>query len=597
MNAGESDSLSQLVGSAPQQARRASGVEEVVEARLTSHTGAAQPCGRPPKAQCTVVGGGGSSPSSPDGGAPDSDGYSTASETAGCWCRHRGCRGSREKKQLVPARLDMLIFKLTDPGAEVTYTLWHFNVDTFLEQYDEASMYPYIFASLRGYPSKWACMLDEGKDISMWDLLMHMEKTFSNKRDYDAMRRTLYEVQQREDETVEEYMLHIHDAVVVICHTYPECLPDQGRDLKKDRFYHGLRPYLHDALSFAMVELPKREQAHPTFDTLYTLAKKLEAGQPAHSCQYTTSSDIYRVKHRHYPVLAGQVAALEEVGLVLTDPVSGEDSKSEVEVVDGLNMHLAQAMSHYQREEQKCFMCGSPGHFARDCPHHDAFKQWHWEQVNSKGVGESSLPAPRSVNIRSEVNVCVIRWIRNPLLEVGGPASHWIGPETLVNLTIEGRNVNALADSGSQVNTITPTLVQQYGFPVLPLGDLVDYPLNLMGLGGKCTSPLRFVILHVQVQEIVGYDEDVVFLVVPNESEFRQRVPLVVGTCTIGRIINVIRKSEIDHLSMLWATVRMVHLLSCWRSMAVPTSGGAETQVEGVSGGPLEGDVDKLVMV
>ena len=38
--AGGSDSSSQLVGSAPQEARRASGVEEVAEARLTSHAGA-----------------------------------------------------------------------------------------------------------------------------------------------------------------------------------------------------------------------------------------------------------------------------------------------------------------------------------------------------------------------------------------------------------------------------------------------------------------------------------------------------------------------------------------------------------------------------
>ena len=37
----ESDSLSQLVGSAPQQVGRTSGVEEVTEARLTTHTGAA----------------------------------------------------------------------------------------------------------------------------------------------------------------------------------------------------------------------------------------------------------------------------------------------------------------------------------------------------------------------------------------------------------------------------------------------------------------------------------------------------------------------------------------------------------------------------
>ena len=41
VNAGESNSSGQLVGSAPQQARRASGVEEVAEARLTSCMGAA----------------------------------------------------------------------------------------------------------------------------------------------------------------------------------------------------------------------------------------------------------------------------------------------------------------------------------------------------------------------------------------------------------------------------------------------------------------------------------------------------------------------------------------------------------------------------
>ena len=150
VNAGESDSSGQLVGGAPQQAGRASGVEEVAMARLTSHTGAAQPRGRPPKSQCTVVGGGGLPLSSPDRGAPDSNGYSTVSETTGHRHRCRDHRGSREKKQLAPARLDMPIFKSTDPGVEVTYTLWHFNVDAFLEQYDETSMYPHIFANLHG---------------------------------------------------------------------------------------------------------------------------------------------------------------------------------------------------------------------------------------------------------------------------------------------------------------------------------------------------------------------------------------------------------------------------------------------------------------
>ena len=64
----ESDSSSQLVGGAPQQARRASRVGEMMEARLTTHTGAAQLCRRPLKSQCTTVDGGGLPPSSPDRG-------------------------------------------------------------------------------------------------------------------------------------------------------------------------------------------------------------------------------------------------------------------------------------------------------------------------------------------------------------------------------------------------------------------------------------------------------------------------------------------------------------------------------------------------
>ena len=105
-------------------------------------------------------------------------------------------------------------------------------------------------------------------------------------------------------------------------------------------------------------------------------------------------------------------------------------------------------------------------------------------------------------------------------------------------------------------------------------------------------------ILHVQVRKIAGYDEDFVFLMVPDESEFGRRVPLVIGSCTIGRIINVIQESEIDCLSTPWATARMAQLLSCQKSMAVFSPGRVgKAWSEGTSGGPQEVDVDELVMV
>ena len=96
---------------------------------------------------------------------------------------------------------------------------------------------------------------------------------------------------------------------------------------------------------------------------------------------------------------------------------------------------------------------------------------------------------------------------------------------------------------------------------------------------------------------IAGYDEDVVFLVVPDESNFGWRVSLVVGTYTIGRMINVIQDSEIDSLATPWSTTRVARLLSCQLAMAVPASEGAETPIEGASGGSPEGSIDELVTV
>ena len=78
---------------------------------------------------------------------------------------------------------------------------------------------------------------------------------------------------------------------------------------------------------------------------------------------------------------------------------------------------------------------------------------------------------------------------------------------------LEGCEASALADSGSQVNTMTPEFVQERGYPVLPLSGLVNYPLHLVGLGGQHTCPLGFVIARLQVKGVAGYDEDVVFLV------------------------------------------------------------------------------------
>ena len=143
-------------------------------------------------------------PSSLDQGGADSDGYSTVSEALSSCC-HR--RRQQSEKHLAPLHLDMPIFKLTDPNVDVTYTLWRFDVQGWLDQYQEESMMPHIYTSLQGYPGRWVCSLEDSSNLTVTELLECMDHAFGDVHEYDTMIQSLYEIRQKEGESMEEYML------------------------------------------------------------------------------------------------------------------------------------------------------------------------------------------------------------------------------------------------------------------------------------------------------------------------------------------------------------------------------------------------------
>ena len=148
MVSSESDSTLLLVGSTPPSTAQMGKIEE--GGGHTPRAPSTQPRGRPPKACPMKDGTGNLPPSSPDKGGTDSDGYSMVSETQST--NHHGRKWWGEK-HLAPTYLGMPIFKSTDPNADVMYTLWRFNVQGRLDQYQGESMMPHIYNSLRGYPS------------------------------------------------------------------------------------------------------------------------------------------------------------------------------------------------------------------------------------------------------------------------------------------------------------------------------------------------------------------------------------------------------------------------------------------------------------
>ena len=174
---------------------------------------------------------------------------------------------------------------------------------------------------------------------------------------------------------------------------------------------------------------------------------------------------------------------------------------------------MTQAMNHYQKQECSLFHVWENRTLCmRDCPHHKAFHTWHKEYLNSlrAWARRTGSPAPKEQLLKLATRV-----ISHPEVTLSlekGPTTRWVGPETLVDMILEGCKVLSLADSGSQVNMMTPEFVQEWGYPVLLLDRLVNYPLHLAGLGGQHTCPLGFVIVRLQVKEVAGYDENVVFL-------------------------------------------------------------------------------------
>ena len=78
-------------------------------------------------------------------------------------------------------------------------------------------------------------------------------------------------------------------------------------------FYNSLLPSQREALGFAVADLPQREQTRTTFDTLYTLARKMEARQSNHNSR-GVPSDRYRDRYQQYPTPANRVATVGEGG-------------------------------------------------------------------------------------------------------------------------------------------------------------------------------------------------------------------------------------------------------------------------------------------
>ena len=159
--------------------------------------------------------------------------------------------------------------------------------------------------------------------------------------------------------------------------------------------------------------------------------------------------------------------------------------------------------------------------------------------------------------------------------------------ENIAKVKRNGESYIALLDNGVQVNTITPRYVKEHSLPVGPITDLMGSKVTCIGLGNAYRRPLGYVIIWVQVDGVGGYDKDQIALIIPDHSNFAMRVPIILGTPTIGRVVNMMKEVEMDALATPWANARLAHLLAIWRMMPEEVGDDQEGGCNADQDGPL----------
>ena len=110
-----------------------------------------------------------------------------------------------------------------------------------------------------------------------------------------------------------------------------------------------------------------------------------------------------------------------------------------------------------------------------------------------------------------------------------------------------------------------PAYVHQHNLGVCPISEL-DHSWNpygnhipLVGLGSGQAEPLGFTLLRVQIEGMPHYDEHQVVFILDDPSAFSARIPVILGTPTINRVVQTMKESEMHDAPTEWQTARVTY--------------------------------------
>ena len=207
------------------------------------------------------------------------------------------------------------------------------------------------------------------------------------------------------------------------------------------------------------------------------------------------------------------------------------------------------------------------------------------------GAGEDQAENPSARSSRASGKPSQVKG--TPYLNPD-PFCRFIGPRNWGEALIDNKLTTCLLDNGSQLNFVTPTYAHERGMDILSLDTLAREiggqlpPIAVMG--GGMIKPEGFVIMNVRVPCVKGYNEDQITIVL--EDPEMKDCPVVLGTPTLFRVMEVIKESEITELAVPWANSRLSWLM---RGVHAKMS---QLQVNDVANKPIAPlSVDEVVRV
>ena len=139
----------------------------------------------------------------------------------------------------------------------------------------------------------------------------------------------------------------------------------------------------------------------------------------------------------------------------------------------------------------------------------------------------------------------------------------FIGPKNWGQALINDKLTTCLLDNSAQLNFITPAYTVERGMDIMSLDRLAQEirgPLPLIaGMGGSLVELTGFVLMNVKVPCVQGYDEDQVTLVMDDPG--MTECPVILGTLTLYRVMEVIKESEISKLAVSWSSSQISWLM------------------------------------